>query len=118
MTEEERKLKAEHAYVDAYYEDNTFRQANPKAFFVLWKLMNEHPKDWAQQLSDNLLYYRAKRWCQDLWEAEDPAAVKTLGLQLPDIVKLVMNNVTKLPGMKCKLKELQASAAQAPCSVS
>ena len=103
-----RKLKAQQAYVNAYYEDNVFLADNPKAFFQLWQLLDEHKNDWQKELKSNMLYYRTRQWLDGLFENED--AKQEMALSIEDIVKLVMNNITTLPGCKCKLRALKAEA--------
>lgn len=103
-----RKLKAQQAYVNAYYEGNMFLADNQKAFFQLWQLLDEHKDDWQKELKSNMLYYRTRQWLDSLFEKED--AKQDMDLSTEDIVRLVMNNITKLPGCKCKLKKLKAEA--------
>ena len=103
-----RKLKAQQAYVNAYYEGNMFLADNPKAFFQLWQLLDEHKNDWQKELKSNMLYYRTRQWLDSLFEKED--AKQEMALSTEDIVKLVMNNITTLPGCKCKLRALKAEA--------
>lgn len=103
-----RKLKAQKAYVNAYYEGNMFLADDPKSFFQLWQLLEQHKDDWQNELRTNMLWYGVKRWLDSLFEKED--AKSEMNLTTEDVVKLVMNNVTTLPGCKCKLRNLKAEA--------
>lgn len=103
-----RKLKAQKAYVNAYYEGNMFLADDSDSFFQVWQLLEEHKDDWQKELQTNLLYYKAKKWLEGLFVKENSKI--EMNLTIEDIVKLVMNNITKLPGCKCKLRTLKAEA--------
>lgn len=102
---DEKKLKAQKAYVNIYYEDNVFFQSNPDMFFKLWQLLKEHEDSWSNKLENNLEYAKLKSWLMTLFVNETNKS--RMALQSEDIAKLVINNITKLPnGCKCKLRDL------------
>ena len=72
----------------------------------MWKLKEDHKDDWLQELEDNLIYRKVKTWLEGLFKKDDSPAAIHAKLELEDIVKLVFNNITKIPGCKYELKKL------------
>lgn len=103
-----RSNKALKAYVDTYYEDNYFLKKEPDLFFKLWLLIKTNKKDWLNELIFNSEYSDVNKWINSLFLDEGKG--QNLVLYTEDKVKLILNNITKLPDdCKCHLKSLNAT---------
>lgn len=97
---DERKRNAQLTYVKTIYEGNVFLQDNEQCFFDLWLTMNDNPNDFIFQLEKNALHIKTLNWLNSLF-VDDGTNETIKQLSLDDVVKLVMNNIQKVPG--CKL---------------
>ena len=105
---ENRLFEAQHAFVDAYYKDNIYKDVYPKKFFQLWQLVQN--ANWEKELETNILQYALKKWLDNLFADKDEEFKKQIELKTSDVAKLVLAGVMTLPDKKCQLKKIQLDA--------